>query len=1409
MTRDDLFTRLSRLSPSQFEEAIFRAGVPIEYIAGSSAAQATRSADAIRYLEQQNQLERLTRIFEDVTGDAPRGTPEIQLQEPLAGIDRPTSSRIRDLIQEYLAAPFAGRDREVTALHTWLSLPEAPLGLLAAEAGRGKSALLVRWSADVVAASTADLVYIPISIRFGTAHVAPVAKAIAGRLRHLMAGQQPIPINDPFAALDECKDILGTSWSGHRPLLVILDGLDEAIGWNPADLIPSSAGKGIKLLVAARGAATHWIEQLSWTSPRPFALEALDRTAVQALVASVSELEWAAGNEEAMERFQTLTGGDPLVVQLHLQLVKQDNDSPAVQRFNRLLQGDLSGGDPLKRFLDRWWDDQRVQWRGQGIAITNTIDYVLALLACAKGPLRLADLCALADCEPESVREALYQLSRLVIVDPARDRYVFSHSRLQDFFLERTREAGRLEAWERRYLDYAATRFEELSAELPADDEDFGRRFGYVLYCYALHLQDDAPDGLFKLMSRRWLDGWRRLEAEDGIYGGFYEDVSRAERHAQARRMLGEQMRGLLIKASVTSLSSNVPSPLMRRLVEARLWPLSRALRAIDRLVDNNERVFALRALAGGLTVPEQRKVLARATDLPEGYRTRALAWMMPDLAEIHREVAIEAILADRTLFSWHSFVDVNRLLEVVPHHYGWRLLAAARAMFNPELRLRALIALAGSTRALPTEDRKAVLTECEHLVAKIESAEHRAYYRLRIALATKTCDLDDHSRLLRATLDEIPALGSDGLSAINTLNRIADHVDGLDPTIRSEVIAALWRAIDTSDVPWLALSSLGPHLGQFGFASQVLERSASVKLDEHSRSMLLASLLPHAADHFDRVWQSLWELKRRYWMFQAVAPYLPLLSDEQRAMYLDEALDLVSRDPARSDLIGAIVRKMVASDRDAPRLLAAARALPDPTSRARRLADCAHLASEQERDSLVSEILQDAHDIASRHDKRQLLIQLAGLIQTDQVLLLGTLEVSSQIKDERSLAHALERVAVTLGKSSDSQGAITLAERAATTFARQPRWVLEAHVGIITVLPEDECRTTLWNTAVVAASRLRSAFERAYFLAALAPIAPAPVKSEHALVALTAVQRLEFPFEKAYTTIPLLSALDDESRNVKLKWVIAQLSQDMSRFERYLVVRGLMSQVAEIEIAAYRPSVDASIDEVLRRNLMADSQAGDKDELESNDNNFYLDKLAGALDLRRVRELIARLPPSAVSTLELLAIRLAKLGQRDESLDAVRRLESPGSRARALARLLAFVPTSDRAAVLAEARQNLEECMDPRERAESEAFLIEHLADTEREQRIVAALQHAPLIGHGESRHDTLHSLATSAAVYLPLDQLEAIWAELLQRMAAQRREEIVNDVIALLPIVSRLGGNPALRTLGETLLDVAEWFP
>ncbi|TMQ19355.1 MAG: CHAT domain-containing protein [Deltaproteobacteria bacterium] len=67
-TRDVLLTRLMGLLPSQFDVVLFRAAIPPGYLSGGNASQTTRAVDAIRYLEQQDKLERLAQILDEVAG---------------------------------------------------------------------------------------------------------------------------------------------------------------------------------------------------------------------------------------------------------------------------------------------------------------------------------------------------------------------------------------------------------------------------------------------------------------------------------------------------------------------------------------------------------------------------------------------------------------------------------------------------------------------------------------------------------------------------------------------------------------------------------------------------------------------------------------------------------------------------------------------------------------------------------------------------------------------------------------------------------------------------------------------------------------------------------------------------------------------------------------------------------------------------------------------------------------------------------------------------------------------------------------------------------------------------------------------------------------------------------------------
>jgi hypothetical protein len=65
-TGEVLLAQLSELLPSQFEEVLYRAKIPSKHLPGASAAQTARAIEALRYIEQQKQLEVLARIIRQV-----------------------------------------------------------------------------------------------------------------------------------------------------------------------------------------------------------------------------------------------------------------------------------------------------------------------------------------------------------------------------------------------------------------------------------------------------------------------------------------------------------------------------------------------------------------------------------------------------------------------------------------------------------------------------------------------------------------------------------------------------------------------------------------------------------------------------------------------------------------------------------------------------------------------------------------------------------------------------------------------------------------------------------------------------------------------------------------------------------------------------------------------------------------------------------------------------------------------------------------------------------------------------------------------------------------------------------------------------------------------------------------------
>ncbi|MCP4544320.1 MAG: ATP-binding protein [Chloroflexi bacterium] len=211
------------------------------------------------------------------------GDHNVVIQQLTTGVrSLPTdyATRIRNFITEYLGTPeqpvpFGGREADLARLDEWLEDAEvAPYLLLAAPAGRGKSALLVRWSQRLLAREDLAVVFVPVSVRFRTNLGSVVFAALTARLAALHGDEVPGSANTSVEMWrGMASDYLARPLPDGRRLVVILDGADEAADWQAgADLFPLTPLPGGRVILSTRFLAgdtdaVPWLQRLGWERP--------------------------------------------------------------------------------------------------------------------------------------------------------------------------------------------------------------------------------------------------------------------------------------------------------------------------------------------------------------------------------------------------------------------------------------------------------------------------------------------------------------------------------------------------------------------------------------------------------------------------------------------------------------------------------------------------------------------------------------------------------------------------------------------------------------------------------------------------------------------------------------------------------------------------------------------------------------------------------------------------------------------------------------------------------------------------------------------------------------------------------------------------------------------------------------
>ena len=536
------------------------------------------------------------------------------VQQLLEGInDLPTdyAARIENFLIEYLGtpeapAPFGGRTDVFAELDAWLEHDSAhPYLLIAAEAGRGKTATLVHWTRRHLGDENVEVVFVPVSIRFRTNLAGVFFPALAARLARAHGDEVSADMNlSAEGWRGMVADYLREPLPDGRTLIIVLDGLDEAADWAPGpDLFPRRQPERVRIVASARltvdlATPGEWMERLGWSgrTARTLPLPSLTREGVSDVMMSMGG-PLAGLGENIGDELHRLSEGDPLLIRLYVEELSERGDEAA-----RLKPEDLATIDPgLEGYFERWWREQRSLWGAASPLKERGVRAVLNLLATAFGPLRSDDILAVAPAESElttwTLDDAIEPVRRFVIKNDAG--FVFSHPRFGQYLskelTERERRAvdEQFAAWSRGVREQL--RDGRLS---PVDVPP------YVVQYSGAHLERMKADvdELCTLLTPEWRTAW---ETTEGGLAGFATDVTRAWRAARAEnerlvaagaspRRLPAEVLCFLLQARIRLLAQRLPASIVGRLLELKLWRPRQAAAYARSLNPTSQRVAIL-----------------------------------------------------------------------------------------------------------------------------------------------------------------------------------------------------------------------------------------------------------------------------------------------------------------------------------------------------------------------------------------------------------------------------------------------------------------------------------------------------------------------------------------------------------------------------------------------------------------------------------------------------------------------------------------------------------------------------------------------------------------------------------------------------------------------------------------------
>lgn len=501
------------------------------------------------------------------------------------------------LLRDY--ALFGGRVDEIAAINAFLADPQGGYLFITGPSGYGKTALLIQFALQGEAA------YHFFNHAYDTADEDLFLRNLCQQLaaQHGQGGQLPVSTAELRALY---PDLLRLPPADGRPVVVLIDGLDEAANWEPGPLhFPADLPDGVKVIFSARQVADQdWLARLRLPRERvrQLALGAMTAEDVRSLLlAAGGSAAPLADDPDWTAQALRISTGDPFYVKLLVEDVRDGRMLP--EQIDAQPEG-------LDAYLARWY------LQIANAATQRNHEYHHDLLGClsaAKGPLGRHDLIEMFPRLNMILAALPAELRRFIVGDKDKG-YALCHPRLANY-VQSTFARRELQAYGDTIIAYCAGWREH-------------RSLYAFRYATAHLLEAERWQEVLDLVDKPFLRAKvQRLRS----YSGALEDLRNGVHAARAvhdpAKMLGLALAHAGLQAKVVQLAAYDVIPLYARFGEPE-----RALELAYTIADETQRAKTLVDVARELLPSEPdrarqivRQVLANWRQYPEGNECGAI----------------------------------------------------------------------------------------------------------------------------------------------------------------------------------------------------------------------------------------------------------------------------------------------------------------------------------------------------------------------------------------------------------------------------------------------------------------------------------------------------------------------------------------------------------------------------------------------------------------------------------------------------------------------------------------------------------------------------------------------------------------------------------------------------------------